>query len=136
MKRENKMIKRSIKPVMFLLFVLMFSGCEASVDNSITFNNQSLSDIIVSFRGQAISVATNQTTVIKEIPKGTNSYSTVFTKPAGATSTETKGDVSGNISIKAGTKILILYTYTLEAGVYTLNATLSSSDDQTTITAP
>ena len=136
MKRESVMIKRTIKPGLFLLFVLMFSGCKTSVDNRITFENLSAGDIIVNFRGESLAIAANQTTVITEIPKGTYSYTTVFTKPASASSSATKGDVAGNVIIKAGTKILILYTSTLEAGIYTLSATISSSDDQGIVTSP
>lgn len=111
-------------------------GCNNSVNNSITFKNIADGDIIVNFRGQDISVAAGGTGVVKEIPKGTYKYATTYSIPAGATSSTTTGDVSGQVVINAGTKILILYSSTIINGVYTLTATLSNSDSQTSPTVP
>ncbi len=123
---------------LFLISLILLSanGCKTTVDNRMSFNNLSSTDLIVNFRGQDIKVATGQRVDIKEIPKGTYNYATTFTIPAGATSSTTFGDVSGTVTIKAGTKILVIYTSTLLKGVFTLSATLSSSDDQSNPTSP
>ncbi len=112
------------------VFSIIYSGCNTSVNNSITFKNLATGDIIVNFRGQDVSVAAGSTGEVKEIPEGTYLYATTFSIPAGATSSTTTGDVSGQVVIKAGTKILILYSSTLINGVYTLSATISNSDSK------
>jgi len=91
---------------------------------------------MVNFRGQVIKVAIGQRVDIKGISKGTYTYATNFSIPVGATSKSISGDVSGSVKLKAGTKILIIYTSTLLNGVFTLSATLSSSDDQSNPTSP
>lgn len=113
------------------VFSIMYSGCNTSVNNSIKFKNLATGDIIVNFRGQDVSIIAGGTGEVKEIPQGTYKYATTYSIPAGATSSVTTGDVSGQVFIKAGTKILVLYTSTLVNGVYTLSATISNSDSQT-----
>ena len=120
----------------FSLTALSFQGCKSTVDNRISFNNLSSTDLTVNFRGQEIIIIAGQKTEINEIPKGTYTYATSFSLPVGATTSSIFGDVSGSINIKAATKILIIYTSTLLNGVFTLSATLSSSDDQSNPTSP
>ena len=50
--------------------------------------------------------------------------------PANSQSSFAEGAVSGEVTIKAGTKILIVYSSTYVDGTYTIFATISSSDDQ------
>ncbi len=121
---------------LFSLIILSFQGCKKTVDNRIAFNNLSGTDLIINFRGQDIKVAVGQKVEINEIPKGTYTYATSFSIPVGATTASTFGDVSGSVNIKAETKILIIYTSTLLNGVFTLSATLSSSDNQSNPTSP
>ena len=124
------------KIIVFFIAVLFFGGCNSSVNNSFKITNSAGAGVIVTFRAQAISVPSGQTTVIKEIPQGTFSYSTVFSIPAGAKTSTSSGDVSGKLNIKAGTRILLLYSSTLKDSTYSLYATLSVSDDETTTTGP
>ena len=112
------------------------SGCSTSVNNSIKFKNLAAGDLIVNFRGQDISIPSGTTGEVKEIPQGTYKYATTYSLPAGATSSTTMGDVSGQVVINAGTKILVLYTSTLINGVYTLSATVSNSNSLTSTTGP
>ena len=57
-------------------------------------------------------------------------YNTTYDLPAGVTSSEAEGDVAGELDIKAGTQILIIYaSVTTVEGVYKLSATKTSSDD-------
>ncbi len=121
---------------LFSFITLSFQGCKTTVDNRLSFNNLSATDIMVNFRGQVIKVAIGQRVDIKGISKGTYTYATNFSIPVGATSKSISGDVSGSVKLKAGTKILIIYTSTLLNGVFTLSATLSSSDDQSNPTSP
>lgn len=117
--------------------ILFFAGCKTSVNNSFTITNNADASVIVTFRANAISVPAGQNTVIQEIPQGTYSYSTAYSKPASATTSTSTGDVTGQIVIKAGTRILLLFTSSTDAsGNYLLSATLSSSDDETTPTSP
>ena len=92
--------------------------------------------MIVNFRAKDIKIKVGQKVAINEIPKGTYTYATSFSNPVGATSISSLGDVTGTVVLKAGTKILVIYTSTFINGVFTLSATLSSSDDQSTPTSP
>jgi hypothetical protein len=87
--------------------------------------------VLVNFRGEAINVPAGQTVVLKAVPRGTFTYSSTFSIPAGASNAVTQGAVSGEVVFKAGTKVLIIYSSTLIDGTYTLYATISSTDDLT-----
>lgn len=115
---------------------LLMSGCSSSVKNSISFNNASDSELYINFRGGVVDVAPGKTSVISEIPKGSYDYATTFSAPSGATTSNSAGDVDGTVDIKAGTRVMILYTSILKNGTYTLSATKTSSDDinQTSVT--
>lgn len=117
-----------------LLLTIGFLGCSVSVNNSVTFNNMSDSDLFVNFRGSVVSVPASKSVVVKEIPNGTYNYATTYTVPVNVTSSSVQGDVSGTLIIKAGTKIQILYSSVNNSGVYVLSATMSNSDDQSTKT--
>ena len=104
------MKKRSITIFVLFVFATLFAGCKANVDNSFTVQNISAASVIINFRGQAITVASGGTSVVKEIPNGTYSYSTTYEVPAGTLSSSAQGDLSGSIVIKAGTKILLLFS--------------------------
>lgn len=114
----------------FAIVGFLISGCSKSVNNSITFKNSAAGDIFVNFRGELLHVPAGTQLVVKEIDKGTYEYSTTFTVPPGITDAATDGAVSGELSVKAGTKILIFYTSFISESRYTLYATISSSDDK------
>jgi hypothetical protein len=107
-------------------------GCSNSINNSVTFKNISDGDIYINFRGSIITVAAGQTTVVSNIAKGQYNYSTTYSVPATASSSGAQGNVTGTLTLKAGTKILFLYSSTLFNGAYTLFVTISNSDDQST----
>jgi hypothetical protein len=124
-----------MKKIILLVIVisLISLSCSSDTDTRIRLRNIAAGSIIFNFRGEAITVAAGRTTDLTDLPKGTYEYTTTYSVPAGATSSSTEGDVSGAVTIKAGTKILILYSSTLYEGTYTLYATMSSSDSvQTT----
>ena len=118
------------------LTFIFINGCSAKINNSVTFTNLSQGNVIVNFRGEAITVTPGNSVIVQEIPKGTYNYDTNYSIPANAISGSSQGAVSGNLIISAGTKILILYSSTLIDGAYILIATISSSDNQGAPTGP
>ena len=119
-----------------ILTFIFINGCSAKINNSITFTNLSQGNVIVNFRGEAITITPGNSVIVQEIPKGTYNYDTNYSIPANATSGSSQGAVSGNLIISAGTKILILYSSTLIDGAYILIATISNSDNQGVPTGP
>ena len=123
-------MKKVLRIAVLLLFLIpILTGCSSNVDNKITFRNFASNKIYINFRASVIEVEAGATTVISEIPQGTFSYETTYEIPAGATSYRTEGAVSGELSLKAGTEILIIYSSTFSDGLYTLGATISTSED-------
>jgi len=132
MKSHQKAVNILVAFVLIIGFVGL--NCSSSLENSITFQNLASNRIFINFRGELITVEAGETKIVKEIPKGLFTYSTTYEIPAGAQGSSTSGDVSGEMNILAGTKILIVYSSTYIDGNYTLFATFSSSDDQSQIT--
>jgi len=113
---------------------IVFLNCSSSPNNSVTFQNMSSGDVYINFRGQMITIPAGKTSSVKNIPNGTYSYSTTYSVPAGVTSTNSQGNVSGTLQIKVGTKILFVYSSTMLSGTYTIYVTISNSDDQSSST--
>ena len=123
-------MKNIFRIAILLLFLLaVLPGCTTNVDNQISFQNLASNKIYVNFRASVIEVEAGATTVITEIPRGTYSYETTYEVPVGTITSSTVGDVSGELTLKAGTKILIVYSSTFSDGLYTLGATMTTSDD-------
>ena len=114
------------------LTALLYMGCSDSINNSITFKNISDGDIFINFRGSVINVASGQTSVVSNIPKGTYDYYTTYVVPAGASGSVAQGNLSGTLTLNAGTKIQFLYSSVLLSGTYTISVTISNSDNQST----
>jgi|WetSurMetagenome_2_1015567.scaffolds.fasta_scaffold511118_2 hypothetical protein len=117
-----------------VIAALLFMGCSNSINNKITIKNMADGDIYFNFRGSVIDVASGQTTVISNIPKGTYNYSTTYIVPAGTTSSTSQGDLSGTFTLNAGTNIELLFSSILLNGTYTISVTISNSDSQSTST--
>ena len=117
-----------------LLFVLTsicaitFIGCSTTVDNGITIKNLASGDIHVNFRAELTTVKAGGEVTLSSLPKGTFTYSTTYEVPGNLPS-DADGDVAGEMVLKAGTKILVVYSSIIIDGVYKLSATKSSSDD-------
>jgi hypothetical protein len=118
-----------------VLSALLFIGCSDSINNNVTIKNLSDGDVYLNFRGSVFDIASGQTTVISNIPKGSYTYSTTYTVPAGASGSATQGNMSGTLILNAGTKILLLYSSTLISETYTIYVTISDSDNQSTSTS-
>ena len=132
------MKKNLILAALVAFILISFTSCENSVDNSLTFKNLAAGGLIINFKGSDYRVAAGSTLNLTELDKGTFAYSTTFEIPAGARTGDSQGDVSGTVTLKAGTHILVLYSSTLIEDAYTLFATMSNSDDQSTdaVTGP
>lgn len=115
--------------VLTSLCAITFISCSTSVNNRITFNNLASGDIHINFRATLTTVKSGETVTLSNLPKGSFDYNTTYEIPAGVQSSEAEGDVSGELKIKAGTKILIVYSSVILEGVYKLSATKTSSDD-------
>ena len=111
---------KKILTLLFLLTICMsfLSGCSDKIDNKITFKNFASNKVFVNFRASLISVEAGESLDITEIPKGKYTYETTFEVPTGTTSSKTDGDVSGEVNLAAGTKILIVYSSTFVDGVH------------------
>ena len=118
-----------------LLFVLTslcaitFISCSTTVNNGITIKNLASGDIHLNFRATLTTVRAGEEVTLSGIPKGSFEYNTTYEIPAGIISSTAEEGVSGQLTIKAGTKILIIYSSAIIEDVYILSATLTSSDD-------
>ena len=117
----------------YLLLVILsisLSSCSDGPINKITIQNLADGDVILNFRGSQIEVLSQSTVVLQDIDKGEYEYETVFSLPYGATDFDSEGEMSGTFTLKAGTKISVIYTSVLNEGSYTIYASVSTSDDQ------
>lgn len=129
--------------MLILAFTLL--SCSSKVDNRVTFLNYAAAGVYVNFKADLYHVSPSippdeegllhippgDRVDITEIFKGQYEYETIYEVPLGATSSSTEGEVAGLLDIKAGTKILVVYTSTMSDSGYTLHASVTSSDDQT-----
>ncbi len=111
-----------------LILVTILSGCSDTVNNSFTFTNFATNKVFVNFRAKLIAVNAGETVILSDIDKGIYLYETTFEVPASAISFDAVGAVTGDVTLSAGTKILIIYSSTFVDDTYTLNATISTSE--------
>jgi len=130
------MKKSIIMTCLMLVLMLFMTGCNSNVDNKLTFQNFASSTIYVNFRASLITVNAGESVQITELPKGTYTYETTFEVPEGTIDAIANDAISGEIELAAGTKILIVYSSTFNEGVYTISATITSSDDQSVPVSP
>ncbi len=116
--------------IAFLAISLSFlSGCSETVGTKVTLQNFASNKVFVNFRASLITVDAGKSVDITDTPKGTYEYETTYQLPPGTISSEAIGEVSGEIELSAGTRVLIVYGSTFVDGVYTINATKTTSDD-------
>ena len=123
------MKKYFIQLLVILTVVFLLNGCNSKVDNEVKFENLTMMTIHVNFLSSDISVPSDETKILSDLPRGTYSYSTSYDIPDSAKSSSEKGEVSGVLTLKAGTKILILYKSTFINGNYVVSATISSNEE-------
>lgn len=112
-----------------IVIVLSFVGCEPFIENKITINNNSDSDIELVVASKSYSIPSGTSKVLSDFDKGTFAYQTIYSIPVGITAASAEGDVSGDLTLLAGTELLLVYTSFYDGETYTLYGTLSSSDD-------
>ena len=115
--------------VLTSLCAITFISCSTSLNNGITFKNFATEDIHVNFRATLTTVKSGEEVTLSNLPKGSFEYNTTYEVPPEVQSSEEEGDVAGQVDIRAGTKILIVYSSIISEGVYRLSATKTSSDD-------
>lgn len=86
----------------------------------------------VNFMGENFTIVPNGSKTVRNIPKGTYTYSTTYDIPSGITSVSTNGDVNGSVVMNADTKITVLYSSSIQGSGeqknYIINASMSSND--------
>lgn len=130
--RVGFMKKWLINAAIACIFALSLASCSSSIQNSISFNNQTQGALYINFRGQLITVPAGQTSKVEKIRQGTYDYATTFSVPTTASSASSQGALTGSFTLNADTKILLYYTSTLINGAYTVYVTISNSDNKTT----
>lgn len=119
------------KTFYLLLVILSVSllSCSDGPINKITFQNLADGDVYLNFRASRIDVPSGATVELQEIDKGEYEYETIFSIPFGATDFDSDGEMSGTFNLRAGTKILVIYTSVFDEGTYSIYASVTSSDD-------
>jgi hypothetical protein len=123
------MKKLSILLLFTIVSFPLFTSCSSSVENSLKIQNLASNDIYLNFRASLIQVKSGEVVELKELPKGSYDYETIYEIPSGATGSSTEGEASGEFLIRAGTKILVVYTSTFIDNNYVLFASVTSSED-------
>ena len=123
-------MKKILTIITFLVISMSFlSGCSETVGTKITFQNFASNKVFINFRASLITVDAGKSVDITDTPKGSYAYATTYQIPPGTISSSAEGDVSGEIELSAGTRVLVVYGSTFVDGVYKINATKTSSDD-------
>jgi len=123
-------MRRSLIVIVGVFFFV--SGCKTTVTNSVTFKSIAIGNMYVNFMGETFTIVPNSSKTVRNIPKGTYTYSTSYDIPAGVTTASTSGAVNGSVIMNADTRITVLYTSSIQ-GVgttlnYLVNASISSND--------
>ena len=123
-----------MKKILIIITILtislsFLSGCSDTVGTKITFQNFASNKVFINFRASLIPVNAGESVDITEIPKGTYAYETTYEVPFGTLNSSAEVDVSGNVELAAGTKVLIVYASTFIDFVYKISATKTTSDD-------
>jgi len=120
-----------MKKNLAILFISLFTfwGCSSESETSLSLKNLAAGTIYLNFRGEVATVPAGRTVVLSDLPKGTYAYVTTYAVPAGATTSIAIGELEGEIIVKAGSKILILYSSTFSEDTYTIYASKTSNDD-------
>jgi len=125
-----------IKYFVFCALAASLVGC--SNDNKITVTNYSQDMIHFNFRAQQYDVQVGNSRQITDIPNGTYIYTATFAVPLRAKSFAVDGTAaSGNLLFeKMNTQILVIYGGLISDSVYTVNATMTSSNSSAAATVP
>jgi hypothetical protein len=123
-------MKQKVIYIALVILSISLLSCSEGPINKITLQNIAAGDVYLNFRGTQVNVPSGQSVELQDIDKGEYEYETVYSIPAGATSFSAEGEMSGTLTLGAGTKILVIYSSVLnQEGAYTIYASVTSSDD-------
>ena len=129
--KDNQVKSKTMKKILAVLFIsiFVFWGCSSEYETNLTLKNLAAGAVYLNFRGEITTVPAGRTVVLSDLPKGTYTYVTTYAVPAGITNSSSVGELTGEVTIKGGSKILILYSSTLTEDSYTIYASRTSNDD-------
>ena len=118
----------------FIYFVILiisvgFLSCNDDVASKITITNSASNDISLNFRGTLTDVPAGETVELTNVLQGEYAYETIYEIPSGATSSEASESCAGTFVIGGGTRILVVYISSFNNGVYSLSASITSSNN-------
>lgn len=123
-------MKQKVIYIALVILSISLLSCSEGPLNKITVQNIADGDVVLNFRGTQVNIPSGQTAELQDIDPGEYEYETVFSIPAGATSSSSEGELSGTFILRAGTQILVIYSSVFdEGGSYTLFASITTSDD-------
>ena len=119
------------KAIYFLMIILSVGliSCGDGPANKITITNSALSDVSVNFKGTLTDVPAGSTVELTNILPGEYEYETIYEIPSGATSYEASESCAGTFVLNAGTDILVIYLSTFDGSLYSLSASITTSDN-------
>lgn len=125
--------------IFICLFLVLFIGCsknDTEISNEISIINNSLSAVSLNILGNTHRLGTGESKTIHDIHNGSYAYETAVEFPAGATSVTKGTHLEGTLIFIGKSRYTLYYTGSLSgiapAITYEVNATLSSSDPETT----
>lgn len=115
----------------FFLVMLLFTllSCSDGPINTIRIENRASNDLSINFKGSLTDVPAGATVELTDIMRGEYEYETIFEIPGGATSFEASESCAGTLLLNAGTKILIIYTSVFDGSLYSISASITTSDN-------
>ena len=123
-----------MKQKAILLFLILLSvsllSCSDNPINTITIQNWASNSVYLNFKGELTDViAPGASIQMSEILQGEYEYETIFEIPSNASDYDASESCAGTLILKAGTKILIIYTSTFDGAKYSLSASVTTSDN-------
>ena len=123
-------MKQKVIYIALVILSISLLSCSDEPINKITVQNNAAGDVYLNFRGTQVTVLSGQSVVLEDIDKGEYEYETIYSLPAGATSSSTDGDMAGTFTLRAGTKIMVIYSSIFEqGGSYKISVSITNSDN-------
>jgi hypothetical protein len=126
---QGEIMKQKVIYLMLILLSLSLLSCSDDPINTITIQNMASGDVILNFKASEVDVPNGATVKLTNIEQGEYEYETIYEIPASATSSQASGEMAGTFIMNAGTKYLVIYTSVFKDGVYSISASVTSSDD-------
>jgi hypothetical protein len=115
----------------FLFLILLsvsLSSCSDNPINTVTIQNWTEYDVSLNFKGTLTDVPAGTSTQLTDILNGEYEYETIFAVPNGAAYAVSE-TCAGTLVLKAGTKVLIIYTSSFDGTTYSLSASITTSEN-------